>query len=255
MTSRLTVPRWQKVSGRLIARSSGVLSGLDICRQVFHTVDCRIQFTAHFCDGCRYRPGAVLAQVSGRARSLLAAERTALNFLQRMSGIATMTADFVAAVKGTGAAILDTRKTVPGWRLLDKYAVRCGGGQNHRLGLYDAILIKDNHIAVAGSISDAVRRCQNLDLPVIVECHTVDDVREAIAAGVTHILLDNMPLARLRAAVATVRGRAKLEASGGVTLRNVRAVAETGVDYISVGSLTHSAPAADIALDFERVRT
>lgn len=253
ITSRLAVPYQQKASARLVARSSGVLSGIDICRRVFQTVDPHTQFSTNLYDGYRYRRGTVLARVCGRARSILAAERTALNFLQRTSGIATLTARFVAAVRHTRAVIVDTRKTVPGWRLLDKYAVRCGGGQNHRLGLYDGILIKDNHIAAAGSISVAIRRCQKSGLPTMVECRTTADVHEALAAGVQYILLDNMSLATIRAVVALVRGRAKLEASGGITLRNVRAIAKAGVDYISIGALTHSAPAANIALDFDNV--
>lgn len=251
ITSRLTVPPRQETSARLVARSHGVLSGIDICRSVFQMVDPYTQFSTSCQDGCRYRPGTVLARVYGRARSLLAAERTALNFLQRMSGIATLTARFVAAIRGTRAAILDTRKTVPGWRLLDKYAVRCGGGENHRLGLYDGILIKDNHIAMVGSISTAVQRCYRSGLPIAVECRTVADVRQALALGIGHILLDNMSLSELRASVVLAAGKAKLEASGGITLDNVRTVAKTGVDYISIGALTHSAPAADIAFDFD----
>ncbi|MEO0086194.1 MAG: carboxylating nicotinate-nucleotide diphosphorylase, partial [candidate division WOR-3 bacterium] len=184
------------------------------------------------------------------ARSLLTAERTALNFVQRMSGVATLTRRYVDAVKGTGAVILDTRKTVPGWRLLDKYAVRCGGGQNHRRGLYDMVIIKDNHIQVCGSIAAALERCRRARRPVEVETRTLADVREALAAGADWIMLDNMPLRKMRRAVRMVAGRCRVEASGGITLANVRRAALTGVDFISVGALTHSAPAADIALDF-----
>jgi nicotinate-nucleotide pyrophosphorylase (carboxylating) len=202
-------------------------------------------------DGSRFRSGQVLATVEGRARSLLAAERTALNFLQRMSGVATLTRRYVDAVRGTRAVILDTRKTVPGWRELDKYAVRCGGGMNHRRGLYDMVLIKDNHIAAAGSVAAALAACKGRTrLAVEVEAGNLREVREALAAGAQRILLDNMTPAQLRAAVQLCRGQAKTEASGGVTLTNVRKVALTGVDYISVGAITHSAQAADIALDF-----
>lgn len=251
VTSRLTIPASALVSARVVARGPGVLCGVDVCRRVFHILDRRVRFEPRRSDRAVLRRGALIASVTGPARSLLAAERTALNFLQRMSGVATLTARYVRAIRGTRARILDTRKTVPGWRELDKYAVRCGGGTNHRFGLYDMVLVKDNHIAAAGSIRLALERCRGTRLPVEVECRTLVQVREALAAGARRIMLDNMPLPRLRAAVGLSRGRALLEASGGVTLRNVRAVARTGVDYISVGALTHSAPAADIALDFD----
>jgi len=250
-TSRLTVPEDRIARARLVARREGILAGVDVCRQVFLILDRSVSFTPKLKDGARFRKDQVLVEVRGRARSILAAERTALNFIQRLSGIASATRIFVDAVRGTKAVILDTRKTTPGWRVLEKYAVRCGGGTNHRTGLYDMILIKDNHIAAAGSITAAIDRCRSNCLPVEVETQTLADVKEALAAGAKRILLDNMTVAEMKKAVALARGKAKLEASGGVTLKNVRRVAHTGVDYISVGAITHSAPAADIALDFE----
>jgi nicotinate-nucleotide pyrophosphorylase (carboxylating) len=251
VTSRLTVPAARFSRAQLVARTDGILAGIDVCRQVFLTLDRSIRFVAKLNDGSRFRKGQVLAEVHGRARPILTAERTALNFIQRLSGIATTTRRFVDAVRGTSAAILDTRKTTPGWRTLEKHAVRCGGGTNHRTGLYDMILIKDNHIAAAGSITAAIDRCRSSRLPMEVETQTLADVKAALAAGAGRILLDNMTVAQMKRAVTLARGKAKLEASGGVTLRNVRRIAETGVDYISVGAITHSAPAADIALDFE----
>ncbi len=250
VTSRLTVPADRFARARLVARRDGILAGVDVCRQVFLTLDRSVIFTPKLKDGARFQKDQVLAVVRGRARSLLTAERTALNFIQRLSGIASATRRFVDAVRGTRAFILDTRKTTPGWRALEKYAVRCGGGTNHRTGLYDMILIKDNHIAAAGSITAAIDRCRSSRLPTEVETQTLADVKEALAAGAKRILLDNMTVAEMEKAVALARGKAKLEASGGVTLRNVRRIALTGVNYISVGAITHSAPAADIALDF-----
>jgi nicotinate-nucleotide pyrophosphorylase (carboxylating) len=251
ITSHLTIPRGHQTCARLVARASGVLAGIDVCRQVFLALDRSVRFAPRLQDGTGFHKGQVLAEVRGRARPILTAERTALNFIQRLSGIASATRQFVNAVRGTRAIILDTRKTTPGWRALEKYAVRCGGGTNHRTGLYDMILIKDNHIAAAGSITAALERCRHSRLPLEVETQTLADVKEALAAGARRILLDNMTAAQMRKAVALARGKAKLEASGGINLRNVRRVAETGVDYISVGTITHSAPAADIALDFE----
>jgi nicotinate-nucleotide pyrophosphorylase (carboxylating) len=249
VTSRLTIPAGTKAAAVLVARSAGTLCGVTVCERTFRALDPKVRFTPRLKDGARFKPGDELARVVGPARSLLAAERTALNFIQRLSGIATHTARFVAAVKGTNCRILDTRKTLPGWRMLEKYAVRCGGGTNHRLGLYDMVLVKDNHIAAAGSITAALARCRTR-LPVEVECRTPADVREALVAAAKRILLDNMSMGQLRQSVALTRGRAKLEASGGITLANVGRVARTGVDFISVGAITHSAPAADIALDF-----
>jgi len=250
VTSRLTVPEDRLVHARLVARSAGILAGVDVCRQVFLALDRSVRFTPKLKDGGRFRKDQVLAVVQSRARSILAAERTALNFIQRLSGIATATRRFADAIRGTKAVVRDTRKTTPGWRALEKYAVRCGGGCNHRAGLYDMILIKDNHIAAAGSITTAIDRCRSSRLPIEVEAQTLADVGEALAAGAKRILLDNMTVTQMKRAVALVAGKAKLEASGGVTLKKVRRIAETGVDYISVGAITHSAPAADIALDF-----
>jgi len=250
VTSRLTVPEDRFASARLVARAAGILAGVDVCRQVFRALDRSVRFAPRLEDGDRFRKGLVLASVRGRARPILAAERTALNFIQRLSGIATATRRFVDSVRGTKAVILDTRKTTPGWRVLEKYAVRCGGGTNHRAGLYDMILVKDNHIAAAGSITAALERCHPSRRPVEVETRTLADVREALSAGAKRILLDNMTPAVVRKAVTVARGRAKLEVSGGVTLANVRRYALAGADYISVGAITHSAPAADIALDF-----
>ena len=249
-TSCLIVPADRFARARIVARTDGILAGIDVCRQVFVPLDRSVRFAPKLKDGARFGKNQVLAEVRGRARPILTAERTALNFIQRLSGIASATRRFVDAVRGTKAVILDTRKTIPGWRALDKYAVRCGGGTNHRTGLYDMILIKDNHIAAAGSITGAIERCRSSRLPVEVETQTLDEVKEALAAGAKRILLDNMTGAQMRRAVVLARRKAKLEASGGINLRNARRVAETGVDYISVGAITHSAPAADIALDF-----
>ncbi|MBN2537774.1 carboxylating nicotinate-nucleotide diphosphorylase [candidate division WOR-3 bacterium] len=251
VTSELVVPLDTRCRARIVARAPGVLAGTRVCRRVFQETDRAVRFRALSRDGARFRRGKVLARLSGPARSVLAAERTALNFLQRMSGVATLTARFVAAVDGTGCRVLDTRKTVPGWRALDKYAVWCGGGVNHRRGLHDMVLVKDNHVAVAGSVGTALERCRGARLKVEVEVRNLAEVREALAGRAHRLLLDNMSLGQMRAAVALCRGRARTEASGSITLRRARAIARTGVDFISVGALTHSAPAADIALDFE----
>jgi nicotinate-nucleotide pyrophosphorylase (carboxylating) len=238
--------------GKIIAKQDGVVAGLDIAQAVYQTVDGQVDFQAQVEEGARVADRQVLALVAGRTRSLLTTERTALNFLGRMSGIATLTRQFVEAVAGTRAVILDTRKTAPGLRAVDKLAVRRGGGQNHRIGLYDMILIKDNHIDYAGSISEAVRRAREADrgLQVEVEARTLEHVREALELQVERILLDNMTPEMMVEAVQLTAGRAKLEASGNVTLETVRRIAETGVDYISVGALTHSARVFDISFDY-----
>jgi nicotinate-nucleotide pyrophosphorylase (carboxylating) len=235
----------------LTLKEPGVVCGLAAAEAVFRALDPEVRFHALAADGERVAAvPAVLARVEGRARAVLSGERTALNLLGRLSGIATLTRQFVEAVAGTGAAILDTRKTTPGLRALEKEAVRCGGGENHRLGLHDAILVKDNHLRLAGGIRAAVERLRACSsLPVEVEAETLDDVREALAAGADRILLDNMPLHALHGAVALAAGRVPLEASGGVSLDAVRAIAETGVDYISVGALTHSARSLDVSLE------
>jgi nicotinate-nucleotide pyrophosphorylase (carboxylating) len=235
-------------TSRLLLKETGVVCGLGVAAEVFERLGATLDPLA--ADGDAVDPGPV-ARVDGPARGILAGERLALNVLGRLSGIATLTRRYVDAVAGTGAVILDTRKTTPGLRTLEKYAVACGGGQNHRLGLYDGILIKDNHLRVAGSLAEAVRRAKESGGPVEVECETLAEVREALAAGADSILLDNMSLPDLREAVELSRGQARLEASGGVTLDTVRAIAETGVDFISVGALTHSAHALDVSLEVE----
>lgn len=249
ITSKLLIPLDRTATGNIVAHSSGVLAGIKICAQVFKTVDRRIKFEQFYLDRSRFRRGAVLARVSGPARAILAGERTALNFLSHLSGIATLTDKFVSRAKGTKAVIVDTRKTLPGWRALEKYAVRCGGGRNHRQGLYDMILIKDNHLAIVGGVAAALSRCNGHLNRVEVEVKSLEEVRVAVAAGAKRIMLDNMTLSQLRRAVKIVAGRAKLEVSGGVSLKNVKAIARLGVDYISVGTITHSAPAANISLE------
>jgi nicotinate-nucleotide pyrophosphorylase (carboxylating) len=251
VTSEATLAPDLMYVGRFVASSSGIIAGLQVVDSVLVTVDPRIILAPLVDDGDRVQDGQVIATVTGPARSLLTAERTALNFLQRMSGIATLTARFVDAVAGTGTIILDTRKTAPGLRLIDKWAVRLGGGQNHRYGLYDMVLIKDNHIAAAGGITRAVklvREQARFTLPVEVEVKNLVELEEALALAVDRIMLDNMSLADMRAAVVLVNGRVPLEASGNVTLDTVRAIAETGVDFISSGALTHSVRALDVSL-------
>lgn len=251
LTSDSVIPAELSFHGVMAAREPMVVAGLDIAREVFATVVPGMRWTAHVTEGEAVEAGRVLAEVGGPARGLLTAERTALNLLQHLSGIATATRRYVDRIAGTGCVLLDTRKTIPGLRHLAKYATRVGGARNHRMGLYDAILIKDNHIAVCGGAGEAVRRAKAAGVPVEVECDTLEQVGEAIAAGADIILLDNMPPEVLRAAVALVAGRARLEASGGVTLDTIRAIAETGVDFVSVGRITQSAGAVDIGLDWE----
>jgi len=252
VTTDSIVPAQAGMRGQIIAKQAGVIAGLDIAQAVYQTLDAQVDFQPQAAEGAWVENRAVLALVSGQTRSLLTAERTAMNFLGRMSGIATLTRQFVQAVAGTRAVILDTRKTAPGLRAVDKLAVRRGGGQNHRIGLYDMILIKDNHIDYAGSISEAVRRAREADrgLQVEVEARTLEHVREALELQVERILLDNMTPEMMVEAVQLTAGRAKLEASGNVTLETVRRIAETGVDYISVGALTHSARVFDISFDY-----
>jgi nicotinate-nucleotide pyrophosphorylase (carboxylating) len=242
VTTNSIVPQDALMKGQIIAKQAGIIAGLDVARCVYQTLDEQVDMEIHVQEGAAVKNRQVLARVSGPARVLLTAERTALNYLGRMSGIATLTNQFVTAVAGTRAMILDTRKTAPGMRALDKLAVRRGGGQNHRAGLYDMVLIKDNHIDFAGSLEEAVRQARlgSQSLEIEVETRTLDDVSRAIKLGVERILLDNMPAEMMRQAVEMNAGQAKLEASGNVTLDNVRQVAETGVDYISIGALTHS---------------
>lgn len=254
ITSQWILPPEMGVHGHFLAKAQGVLAGLEVVRQVFRQVDERIAFQSRIKDGEAISKGDIVATVEGPAASILTAERTALNFLQRMSGIATLTRHYVEAVAGTRAVILDTRKTVPGLRLLDKWAVLLGGGQNHRLGLYDMVLIKDNHIAAAGGITQAVERVRQRNqqgLPVEVEVKSLAELEEALALNVDRIMLDNMDLDEMRRAVEITAGRAPLEASGNVTLQSVAAIAATGVAYISVGALTHSVKALDISLEVE----
>ena len=252
VTTDSIVPAQAGMRGQIIAKQAGVIAGLDIAQAVYQTLDAQVDFQPQAAEGAWVENRAVLALVSGQTRSLLTAERTAMNFLGRMSGIATLTRQFVQAVAGTRAVMLDTRKTAPGLRALDKLAVRRGGGQNHRIGLYDMILIKDNHIDYAGSVTEAVRRTREAasGLEVEVEARTLEHVREALGTGVKRILLDNMTPEMMTEAVQLTAGRAKLEASGNVTLETVRRIAETGVDFISVGALTHSARVFDVSFDY-----
>lgn len=255
LTTIATVLSHRRARAVLVAKDSGVIAGIPFALEAFRQLDSKLAIRVDLEDGSRVAPGTPVLFISGRARGILSAERVALNFLQRLSGVASLTARFVDAVAGTQARILDTRKTTPGWRNLEKYAVRAGGGMNHRHDLSAAVLIKDNHVAALdGDVGLAVRRARDLvpdGITVEVECDTLDQVREAIAAKADAVLLDNMLLPTMREAVKMVAGRAIVEASGGVTLDSVRAIAETGVDWISVGALTHSAKALDLALDFE----
>lgn len=254
-TTDSLIPPHHQSRGAILAQAKGILCGVEIAKWVFQRLDSAMRFADALTDGARLAPDVRVLTIEGNTRALLKAERTALNFLQHLSGIATRTRQFVDAVAGTGAQIVDTRKTTPALRLLEKYAVRVGGGRNHRVGLYDGILIKDNHLAaLGGDIAEAVRRARQHAhhlLAVEVECTTLEQVKQAVAAGADGILLDNMPLETLREAVRLAKGRVRfLEASGGITLENVRAIAETGVDFISVGAITHSAPILPMHLEF-----
>jgi len=254
ITTLSIVPRDASMRGQIIAKQNGIVAGLDVAKIVYQTVDSEIAFDAKASEGACVENRQSLATLSGSARSLLTGERTALNFLGRISGIATLTRQFVDAVAGTKAIILDTRKTAPGLRMLDKLAVLRGGGKNHRVGLYDMMLIKDNHIDFAGSLEEAIRRARaaNSGVEIEVEARTLEDVRRALDLNIERILLDNMTVEMMAEAVSITKGRAKLEASGNVNLENVRRIAETGVDFISVGALTHSAKAFDVSFDYVR---
>jgi nicotinate-nucleotide pyrophosphorylase (carboxylating) len=252
ITTATIVPRSARAEAVVVAREAGVLAGLDLFAGVFQLLDSGVEVRPRLDDGQQFGAGAVLAEVEGSARAILTAERTALNFLWHLCGMATITALYVAAVEPSAVRVVDTRKTVPGWRVLSKYAVRVGGGQNHRFGLYDGVLIKDNHIAVAGSVRRAVeaaRRGAPHTLRVQVEADTLQQVEEALQAGADAVLLDNMPPDVMRLAVEKARGRALTEASGGIRLEQMRAVAETGVDIISTSAITIAARPIDIALD------
>ena len=255
LTTIATVVSDRHARGKLVARAHGVLCGVSLAVEAFRQLDPKVTIRVDLEDGARLTPGANVLYLSGHARALLGAERVALNYMQRLSGISTLTARYVEAVRGTRAKILDTRKTTPGWRLLEKYAVRAGGGTNHRLNLSAAVLIKDNHLAaVDGDVALAVRRARDLapaGTKVEVECDRIEQVNAACEAGADIVMFDNMTPDEMRRCVDLVAGRAITEASGGVNLDTVRAIAEAGVDWISVGALTHSAPALDLALDFE----
>ena len=250
VTTNSIVSSAASASAQVVAKQDGILSGLSVAQQVFLTLSCDMRFNSRLSDGAQVVGGQTLLELTGPTRAILSGERTALNFLGRMSGIATLTRLFVEAVAGTKAKILDTRKTAPGLRGIDKLAVRHGGGGNHRFGLYDMVLIKNNHIDYSGSLTEAVRRARAgaNNLEIEIEARTAEEMDEALTLGVERILLDNMSLNELRRAVDLCAGRAELEASGNVSLDNVRAIAETGVDFISVGALTHSAKAFDVSL-------
>ncbi|MDA8099700.1 MAG: carboxylating nicotinate-nucleotide diphosphorylase [Nitrospiraceae bacterium] len=251
VTSEAVIAEEASSTAEIIAKQDLVLAGSLIAREVLRRLDPWVQFTPLAHEGARVPSGGMIAQVQGKTRALLAGERLALNLLQHLSGIATQAARYAEAIKGTRAEVLDTRKTLPGLRMLEKYAVRVGGCRNHRFGLYDGVLVKDNHIAAAGGIIKAlaeVRKKAHPLLKIEVEVKTLDEVREALAAGANVIMLDNMTPETVKKAVSLIAGRVVVEASGNVTLANIRAIAETGVDFISSGSLTHSAPAADISM-------
>lgn len=252
VTSRAILPSESVMYARIVAKADGVIAGLPAVHAVFNQVDSRVVVEPCVADGDRVARGVVVCTLQGSAQSLLTGERTALNFLQRLSGVATLTRQFVDATGGTNAVILDTRKTTPGWRLLEKYAVRMGGGQNHRIGLYDAVMIKENHIAAAGGITAAVQMVRDYpdakDLPIIVEVENLTQLEEVLPLEVNQVLLDNMDEATMRRAVEITAGRVPLEASGNMSLERVAAVAATGVNFISVGALTHSAPAFDLSM-------
>ncbi len=252
ITSAAVIPADARFAGVMDARDAITVAGLPLAEAFFRALDPDVAIERLVEDGAQVSAGSDLLRVTGNARALLTAERSALNTVQHLSGVATLTRRYVDRIRGTGATLLDTRKTIPGLRVLEKYATRMGGAENHRMGLWDAAMIKDNHVAVAGDIGEAVRRAKAAGIArIIVEVDRVDQIEPALAAGATHLLLDNMDPPTLRGAVTLVGGRVPTEASGGVTLETIRAIAETGVTYVSVGRLTQSAPAADIGLDFE----
>lgn len=251
ITSHATIPAGRRCTAVILAKAPGVAAGVDVVQAVFRAVDPDVHVEILIADGTPITPPLNLITLEGQARSVLAGERTALNLLGRMCGVATATREYVDAIADTGARILDTRKTMPGMRTLDKYAVACGGGVNHRMGLYDAFLIKDNHLKVAGSVTQAVAlaRAAHPERPITVEVENLDQLREAVSCATARIMLDNMSVDVMREAVAIVDGRAVVEASGGITLTNIRQVALTGVDVISVGAITHSAKWLDVSME------
>ena len=254
VTSEAVIPADAIFSGVMDSRHDAVIAGLPIAEAFFRYLDPDVEIETLVAEGEAVTAGTDIMRLKGKGRAMLTAERSALNTVQHLTGIASMTNEYVRAIAGTGCILLDTRKTIPGLRVLEKYATRMGGAQNHRMGLWDAAMIKDNHVAVAGSVGEAVRRARDAGVAqIICEVDRVDQIEPALAAGATHLLLDNMEPATLRGAVTLIGGRVKTEASGGVMLETIRDKAETGVDYISVGRLTQSAPAADIGLDFEQV--
>jgi nicotinate-nucleotide pyrophosphorylase (carboxylating) len=254
VTSQSVIPAEARFAGVMDSRDAIVVAGLPIAIAFFSHLDPDMDIEALAADGDSVAAGSDLLTLKGNARALLTAERSALNTVQHLSGIATMTSAYVNAIAGTGCTLLDTRKTIPGLRVLEKYATRMGGATNHRMGLWDAAMIKDNHVAVAGGVAEAVRRARDAGVErIILEVDNVSQIEPGLAAGATHLLLDNMDVATLKLAVAIVAGRVPTEASGGITLNTIRAKAETGVNYISVGRLTQSAPAADIGLDFKYI--
>ena len=254
ITSAAVIPADARFTGVMDSRDPIVVAGLDLAEAFFRALDPGVRIERLVRDGQQVAAGTELMRLQGAGRAMLTAERSALNTVQHLSGIATMTRAYVDAIEGTGAILLDTRKTIPGLRVLEKYATRMGGAQNHRMGLWDAAMIKDNHVAVAGGVAEAVRRAKAAGIAqIIVEVDRIDQIEPALEAGATHLLLDNMSPAMLGEAVALVAGRVPTEASGGVNLDTIRAIAESGVTYVSVGRLTQSAPAADIGLDFATV--
>jgi nicotinate-nucleotide pyrophosphorylase (carboxylating) len=254
VTSAAVIPEDARFTAVMDTRDAITVAGLPIAAAFFRALDPEVRIELLVEDGAQVAKGTDLMRLEGSARAMLTAERSALNTVQHLSGIATMTRAYVARIVGTGATLLDTRKTIPGLRVLEKYATRMGGAKNHRMGLWDAAMIKDNHVAVAGDVAEAVRRAKAAGIAeIIVEVDSVDQIEPALAAGATHLLLDNMTPPTLRGAVTLIGGRVPTEASGGVTLETIRAIAETGVTYVSVGRITQSAPAADIGLDFSPV--
>jgi nicotinate-nucleotide pyrophosphorylase (carboxylating) len=253
ITSESCIPFQSSSEAVFLAKEGGVLAGIDVAQRVFYKIDIRLEFKKHLEDGREFMSSDILARAKGNSISILKGERTALNFLQRMSGIATKTRKFVQALEGTKTKILDTRKTTPGLRMLEKYAVRMGGGESHRFSLSEMVLIKDNHIKIIGSVSEAVKRAKNKvkkRVKIEVETKNLDEVKEAVESGADIVMLDNMPLEKMKEVVAWVKGKVPVEVSGKVILKKIRDIASLGVDYISVGSLTHSYKSLDISLEF-----